>query len=172
MFKINKKVIEKKLYSKIIYLSRNKLLYTDFSLNDTFQNRINLIFIHLSFLFNKVKNNEKTLHNKDFYQTMFDYTFNQIEINMRELGYGDVTVNKKMKFLVKTFYNILLHCENYRKKTTKQKSLFFFNYLTFNIEENTDHSLKLVEYFDKYSVFCLDLSYDNVLKGELNFKYK
>ena len=27
---------------------------------------------------------------------------------MRENGFGDVTVNKNMKFLVKTFYNILL----------------------------------------------------------------
>ena len=172
MFKLSKKNIEKKLYNKIIYLSRNKLLYTDFALNDTFQNRINLIFLHICFLFNKIKHEDNALHYKDFYQKMFDYIFNQIEINMREVGYGDVTVNKKMKLLVKSFYNILLECENYRKKTLKQKTSFIYNYLSFNIDINVEHSTKLIAYFDKYHVFCLDLSYDKVLKGELNFNYK
>ena len=48
------KVYENKLYNKILFLSRNKLLYTDFCLNDTFQNRISLIFLHVSFLFIKI----------------------------------------------------------------------------------------------------------------------
>ena len=55
---------------------------------------------------------------------MFNYIFKQIEINMRELGFGDTIVNKNMKFLVKSFYSILLKCENYKKNTLKQKNLF------------------------------------------------
>ena len=43
------------LYNKILLLSRNIVFYTKFSLNDTFQNRINLIFFHISFLFIKIK---------------------------------------------------------------------------------------------------------------------
>jgi len=172
MFKLNKKIIEKILYNKIIHLSRNKLLYTEFGLNDTFQNRINLIFIHISFLFNKIKNDNNASLYKDVYQKMFDYTFTQIEINMREIGYGDVSVNKKMKFLVRSFYNILLNCESYQKKSLKLKASFINNYLTFNIDANRQHSSKLIVYFDKYYIFCLDLSYDRVLKGELNFNYK
>ena len=139
MFKLNKKIPEKTLYSKIIHLSRNKLLYTEFGLNDTFQNRIYLIFIHISFLFNKIKNNNDASLYKDFYQKMFDYTFSQIEINMREMGYGDVTVNKKMKFLVRSFYNILLNCESYQKKSLKLKTSFINNYLTFNFDVNRQH---------------------------------
>ena len=48
------------LYNNILSLSRNKLFYTKFSLADTFQNRINLIFFHISFIFIKAnQNNEK-----------------------------------------------------------------------------------------------------------------
>ena len=43
------------LYNNIVSLSRNKILYTKFMLSDTFQNRIHLIFIHISFLFIKIK---------------------------------------------------------------------------------------------------------------------
>ena len=94
---------EKKLYNNIIYLSRNKIFYTKFNLSDTFQNRINLIFFHISFLLNKINHKNKSKKHKEFEQKVFDFTFNSIELNMRELGHGDVTVNKNMKFLIKTF---------------------------------------------------------------------
>ena len=58
--------------------------------------------------------------------------FNKIELNMREIGYGDMTLNKNMKFLVRIFYNILLNCENYKKKNSKNKNLFLLKYLTQN----------------------------------------
>ena len=158
---------EELLYNKILLLSRNKFFYINTNLKDSFQNRINLIFIHVSFLFIKKKSNKKDLY-QIFYQKVFDHTFKKIELNMRELGFGDVTVNKNMKFLVKTFYNILLNCENYSKKSMENKNIFFSNYLEKNDNQKKDYG-DLINYFDKYSSFCLDLSHDRVLKGELNF---
>ena len=168
----SKKDYGSKLYNKIILLSRNKLLYKEFGLKDTFQNRINLIFIHISFIFIKVKQNNNNLKYERFYQKMFNFIFHKIELNMRELGYGDTNVNKNMKFLVKSFYNILLTCENYKKNSSKQKKIFLLNYFTFNDTKNMNYSHKLIDYFDKYCIFCLDLTLDNVLKSELNFIYK
>ena len=174
MFKKSKKINTREdvLYNNILSLSRNKLLYTMFNLTDTFQNRVYLIFIHISFLFIKIKQtNQKEIY-KIFYQKMFDLIFNKIELNMREIGYGDITINKNMKFFVKVFYNILLNCENLDKKTLNHKKIFFFKYLELNNTEKKANNAHLVEYFDKYQTFCLDLSLDSVLKGDLNFKYK
>jgi len=163
---------ENKLYNKILFLSRNKLFYTKLCLIDSFQNRINLIFLHISFLFIKLKQNNKNQPYKDFFQKMFDFIFNKIELNMREIGYGDMMINKNMKFLVKIFYNILLNCENYTDKNTKNKNLFLVKYLTRNMVQKGTHNIELVEYFDKYQNFCFDLSPDSVLSGDLNFNYK
>ena len=91
---------------------------------------------------------------------------------MREIGYGDTTVNQKMKFLVKTFYSVLLGCENYNTKTFKNKSMFLSKYLTYINDKNTTADLGLVTYFDKYQAFCFDLSPYSVLKDVLNFNYK
>ena len=160
------------LYNNILELSRNKLLFTNFNLKDTFQNRIHLIFIHISFLFIKIKqNNHKELY-KSFYQKIFDLIFKKIEQNMREIGYGDIVINKNMKILVKTFYNILLNCENFRRCSLKLKKMFLCKYLEHNNVEKKANNVRLIEYFDKYQAFCLDLSLDSVLKGDLNFKYK
>ena len=163
---------ENELYNKILLFSRNKLFYTKLGLIDTFQNRINLIFLHISFLFIKIKQKDKSQLYKKFFQKMFDFTFNKIELNMREIGYGDMTINKNMKFLVRIFYNILLNCENYKKKNVRNKNLFLFKYLLQNTNKKDTDISNLVEYFDKYQAFCFDLGSDSVLRGDLNFNYK
>ena len=42
-------------------------------------------------------------------QDLYDSLFHNIEYNLRELGFGDVSVNKKMKDLNKILYDILLN---------------------------------------------------------------
>ena len=168
----NKDKSQKLLYNKIVLLSRNSKFYEKFNLDDTFQNRINLIFLHVSFIFIKIKHEKNKLIFKDFYQQIFDLTFKNIEINMREIGYGDVSVNKNMKLLVKNFYNILLNCENLSKNSEKDKESFFNRYLDkLNAKEKLNIK-GLIDYFNKYEAFCFDLSSDSVLKGDLNFNYK
>ena len=163
---------EVKLYNKFLLLSRNKLLYSKFALDDTFQNRINLIFIHSSFIFIKIKLKKNDNFYKNFYQKIFDLIFSRIEENMREIGYGDVNVNKNMKLLVKTFYNILLECESYYKKNINSKKTFFNKYLVLNSSKIQSFETNLVNYFDKYEAFCFDLKSDSVLKGDLFFNFK
>ena len=52
------------------------------------------------------KNKENEKNNQ---QDIFDFFFKQIELNMREIGYGDTTINKNMNFLIKTFYKVLIN---------------------------------------------------------------
>ena len=162
---------EDKLYNKILSLSRNKIFYTKFGLSDTFQNRINLIFLHISFL--NIKAKQINLHKTytTFFQKLFELMFNKIDQNMREIGYGDNVVSKNMKFLVTTFYDILLKCENYKEKSLEHKNMFFFKYLEQNNKKNNTIDPLLVEYFNKYEAFCFDLRPDSVLKGDFNFNF-
>jgi len=166
------KLIEKQLYNKILLLARNKLFYTKLSLDDSFENRIYLIFFHISFLFLNINTQKDNIYIKNLYQKVFDFTFNQIEINMREIGFGDVLVNKKMKILVKDFYNILLNCEKFNKKTPDAKNIFLQNYFAFKTRSISSKNSGLLDYFVKYQSFCFNLTPDSVLKGELNFIYK
>ena len=163
---------ELKLYNKILSLSRNKLLYTKFHIKDTFQNRIHLIFIHISFIFIKIKQNNKNQMYKTFYQETFDFIFSKIELNMREIGYGDTVINKNMRFLVKIFYSILLNCEKYKKMNVNDKTKFLDKYLECNDTKKNTTNMAIIEYFNKYEAFCFDLTPYSVLSGELNFNYK
>ena len=163
---------EDTLYNNILLLSRNKLFYTKFDMIDTFQNRIHLIFIHISFIFIKTKQNNKDQIYKIFCQGMFDLIFNNIELNMREIGYGDTVINKNMRFLTKTFYNILFNCEEYKQMKVGAKNIFFNKYLEQNNIKNITNNKDIIEYFNEYAAFCFDLASDSVLKGELKFNFK
>ena len=78
----------------MVKLTTNKFLY-DGVLNkqDSFSDRLTLFLIHFAFILKefKSKENEKKL------QDLYDFNFRQLELTIREIGYGDQSINKKMK---------------------------------------------------------------------------
>jgi len=156
------------LYNKIVFLTRESFFYKDFKLTDSFSNRIYLIFFHLSFILVVLKNKEIKKNNQ---QDIFDFFFKQIELNCRELGYGDVTVNKKMKSLIKLFYLILMKCERWKKLQIVDKNNLLLNFFS-NNRDNKILTNKLANYFDKFALFIEDISLNSITKGVFNFVYK
>ena len=115
-----------------------------------------------------LKNKES---DKNGQQAIFDFFFKQIELNLRELGYGDITVNKKMKNLVRLFYEILIKSKNWKQLQNDIKSNLIFNYFS-NNHDNKILSYNLTNYFDKFSFFIEDISLNSITKGVFNFVYK
>ena len=44
---------------------------------------------------------------KIYIQEVYDYIFRQMELSIREIGYGDQTINKKMKDYLNLFYAMI-----------------------------------------------------------------
>jgi len=156
------------LYNKIVFLNRESFFYKDFKLSDFFSNIIYLIFFHLCFILIALKNKESE---KNEQQAIFDFFFKQIELNCRELGYSDITINKKMKGLIKLFYEILIQCKNWKKLHIDNKNNLLLNFFSNNCSNEilTD---KLTNYFDKFSFFIEDISLNSITKGVFNFVYR
>ena len=93
------------IYNNLVKLSRNIYFYKDIKLEDKLENRIILIFAHLVIILNCLN---KKQDNKDLSQEIYDNIFLNIENNLREMGHGDVTVNKKMKNFNQIFHDLLL----------------------------------------------------------------
>jgi len=108
---------------------------------------------------------------KEFPQEAFDNIFLNIEYHIRELGYGDVVVNKKMKILTRIFYDILLKVKNSNTDDFLINKNVLIAYLvpqSINIKQLIDN---LAIYFKDFYYFCFELRNNNMLKGEINFKY-
>ena len=154
------------LYNKLVELSRNIFFYKEISLKDDFETRINLIFIHFSIILLIFKKRKK-----NFPQEIFDNIFLNIEFHIRELGYGDVTVNKQMKILTRIFYDILLKINNSKTEafiTSDEILKIYFEPIDDDKYRIIDN---LSEYFNTFYNFCFELKGDIMLKGQINFKY-
>ena len=157
----------KALYIKLVDLSRNIFFYKKTQLKDNFETRINLIFIHLSLILIIFKEKNKN----NFPQDIFDNIFLNIEYHIRELGYGDVAVNKKMKTLLQIFYDILLKIRGSNGKKNSINISLIANYLEPQSDDKGQLINDLVNYFDEFYNFCFELDNNNMLKGKINFKY-
>ena len=80
------------MYNKIISLTREKFFYTEISLKDELITRIYLILFHLGFILELLKKNNK---NKKLAQNIYDSFLTNIDLHLREMGHGDISVNKK-----------------------------------------------------------------------------
>ena len=155
------------LYNKLVELSRNKFFYNDLRLADNFETRVLLIFFHFIIILRLKKNDNVK---KDF-QELFDNIFQNIEINIRELGYGDTKVNNTMKNLNKIFYDILYKIDKDGLSKFHDRSDLLNKYFFNNKKNNEQNIVKLAKYMDQFNDFCFDLNIDNVLKGSIEFEF-
>ena len=154
------------IYNNLIKLTRNKKLYFNLRNNDTFSDRLIILLFHFAF-FLKIYKYE--IPKKDA-QDLFDFFIKQLELSIREIGYGDVSVNKKMKDLNKLLYDILLKIEKNNDQTfVINENLVFKYFKEFNNLKN-DEYLDFERYFKDFYKFCFELPLENMIREAINFK--
>ena len=142
------------IYNNLIKLTRNKSLYSK-DKQDTFYDRMIILYFHLGFLFKVYKNIEPSENLQNF----FDYSIRQIELSIREIGYGDATINKKMKEYVNLLFSIIDKINNWENKDLQKKKDIFLNYL-----DNENNLENYVNYFEKYRIFLIKNTFKNLSK--------
>ena len=143
------------IYNNLINYSRNKDLYKSLNREDNFSDRLTFFLFHFAFFLKTYKNKE----NKDILQKIYDFNFRQLELSIREIGYGDQSINKKMKIYLNLFHAIVseIHFWDKLDKNEKSKKLSYF------LEDFNEIGI-LVDYFDEF--------YANLRKKNLNFYLK
>ena len=154
------------LYNTLLTLSRNLFFYNKIRLNDTFESRIYLMFIHFSIMMIVFKKK-----GKKFDQKSYDSLFFNIENNLRELGYGDVAVNKKMKDLNKILYDILLKIEIKESDDIdfKINDKILQKYFDFSNEKNDNKKDLFSDYFVSFFNYCFAKSSNNMVEDSIKF---
>ena len=150
------------IYNNLINLSRNKSIFLYFTKKDTFSDRLLIFLFHLGFFLK----NFKSKANQKYLQDFYDYIFRQIELDIREIGYGDQSVNKKMKTYVNLLYSILNKIDNWEKHTKEKKINILKLYIEFN-----DNIEKFLDYFEKYSNYLTNISLNSFTKSVIDHKF-
>jgi cytochrome b pre-mRNA-processing protein 3 len=105
------------IYNNLINFTRNKELYKSLNREDNFSDRLTLFLLHFAFFLKNFKNEE----NKTVLQEIYDFNFRQLELSIREIGYGDQSINKKMKDYINLFHSMVseIHFWNNLSRTQK-----------------------------------------------------
>jgi cytochrome b pre-mRNA-processing protein 3 len=139
------------IYNNLINYTRNKDLYKSLKREDNFSDRLTLFLLHFSFFLKNYKNEE----NKIILQEIYDFNFRQLELSIREIGYGDQSINKKMKDYINLFHSMVSEIHFWEDLTKDQKLKKFSIFLS-----DFGKIDQLLDYIEKFN--------DNLIKKTLN----
>ena len=126
----------------MINYTRNKDLYKSLNRKDNFSDRLTLFLLHFSFFLKNFKNEE----NKIVLQEIYDFIFRQLELSIREIGYGDQSINKKMKDYINLFHSMVSEIHFWKNLSRNDKKEKFSIFLSDFAQ--IDH---LIDYFEKFN---------------------
>ena len=147
------------LYNNLIKLTRNKSLYKKTDNTETFSDRLTIFLLHFAFF---LKNYKKNNLKKEL-QDLYDFVFRQIELSVREVGYGDASINKRMKEYINFMHSIIKNIEPWEKLSLNEKLVFFNNYINLNRESSF-----YVDYLQEFYLLNLNIK-DELYKGSHKF---
>ncbi len=147
------------IYNNLINYTRNKDLYKCLEREDNFSDRLTLFLLHFSFFLKNFKNEE----NQKVLQDIYDFNFRQLELSIREIGYGDQSINKKMKDYINLFHSMVseIHFWDNLTKSEKTKKISFFLSDFGNIDD-------LLDYFEDFNLNLSKKTLNSYLKSVSN----
>ena len=97
--KFNEKQINN-IVENIIKISGSKIFYDQYKIPKNFLSRFEIIVVFVFLLHNRLKNERNC---KIKLQKVYDCLFDYIDISLRQIGVGDLSVGKKIAILAKKF---------------------------------------------------------------------
>jgi len=147
------------IYNNLISFTRNKELYKSLGREDNFSDRLTLFLLHFSFFLKNFKNEQ----NKIILQEIYDFNFRQLELSIREIGYGDQSINKKMKDYINLFHSMVSEIHFWQDLTRHEKiekiSIFLSDFK--EIDE-------LLDYFEEFNEDLSKKTLNSYLKSVSN----
>ena len=144
------------IYNNLVNLTRNKDLYKGFVKQDTFSDRLIFFLLHFAFFLKIYKENNE----KKVLQEIYDYIFRQVELSIREIGYGDQSINKKMKEYLNLFYGMIDKIHDWENLSIDSKTNLLENFL-----DNVTNIVYLVHYFENYRLNLINNTLNSHIKG-------
>ena len=117
---------------------------------------MSLFLFHFAFFLKNFKKpkNEKIL------QSIYDFNFRQLELSIREIGYGDQSINKKMKDYINLFHSILSDIHFWDTFSLNEKSQLIKKFLS-----SFENDEFLVTYFNDFNMNLKNYDLNSFLKS-------
>ena len=165
------KDITPEIYQNIIERSRSKFFYLNLDIDDSFESRFDIIILHSFIIFYFLKNFSG--EEKELSQLLFDFMFNDFDNNLREMGFGDIAVNKKMKVFITAFYGRITNYSQGVDQIQNNKDDQILNKAILNnIYKGKESNLPYLKFFKGYILKNLEYFNSRDIKMNINERFK
>ena len=165
------KDITPEIYQNIIERSRSKFFYLNMDIEDSFESRFDIIILHSFIIFYFLKNLSED--EKKLSQYLFDFMFEDFDNNLREMGFGDIAVNKKMKVFITAFYGRI---SNYSKGVDQLNNTLddeiINQAILNNIYKGKNPNTGFLDFFKKYIIRNLEMFNSRDLNSNINERFR
>jgi len=156
------------LYKTIVEQARQPAFYENCGVADTFDGRFDMISLHMILVMRRMKRDVEQTHKLS--QALFDYMFDDIDLNLRELGFGDMGVLVRVKKRAEALYGRL---KSYDQGLNLDDDAQLSEALKRNLYRDndvTDTNLRTMTAYTRRQSMRLDnLDVNNLLAGKLEF---
>ncbi|WP_028878731.1 ubiquinol-cytochrome C chaperone family protein [Terasakiella pusilla] len=90
------------LYKSIVQQARLPAFYTDLEVADTVEGRFDMIILHAFCVMRRLKDGDADV--AVFAQALYDLMFADFDLNLRELGVGDMGLARRVPKMAEAFY--------------------------------------------------------------------
>lgn len=147
------------LYLATVAHCREPKFYSQYGITDNLPGRFSVIVLHLFLLMNRMGMAEKQS------QTLFDTFFYDMDRSMRESGVGDLAVPKRIKKMMKVFYeDAELYTTHFKTEKKLEKALSHTLYQGKKVPKG------MVKYCLKQKTILDDCPIE-ALTSDFNFKF-
>ena len=91
------------LYGAAVAAAREPAYYLDYAVADTLQGRFDLVGLHVALLIRRLRHDPAPA-GQNLAQAVFDAMFNDMDVNLREMGVGDMSISRRVKRMWEAFH--------------------------------------------------------------------
>jgi len=149
------------LFTKIVAQARRPEFYSDWKVADTLDGRFDLIILHVALVVDRLERREDNKQMALLTRYLQEVLFDNMDMSLRELGVGDMSVGKKVKVMAEAYYG---RAAAYAKAIRSDKMIEDLKIvLARNIYREQVPEAAIVDHFASYvvaQVKCLEKQID------------
>ena len=157
-----------KLYIVLVEQARQPAFYEKYGVADTLAGRFDMIVLHAVLLLRRFA--QKPDQTKELSQALFDYMFDDFDLNLRETGIGDTGIGKRIKKMGTGFYG---RAAVYNEGLDTENQQMLKDALARNLYRETEPSEEnlacMASYMQREAANLDALDLDQLMKGAFQF---
>ena len=158
------------IFVKIVERSRTPCFYVDYSVEDNLDGRFDLICLHMTLIIDRLDmiNSKKSIAVRRILQEVF---FDNMDLSLREMGVGDLSVGKKIKVMAEAFFGrMIAYQKAYRTENAEEElgGIILRNFFHEDSSKN-NNALMLAKYILNERKFVTKISEELLLQGKIEF---